>query len=99
VLAFLTEKPEVIAIEFEINYSASEVLIPESDFITDATLVVKGNCGYNITTYEISDVQFDKINMVSKEGETIPSYGNIFLHVDAFHSGRRTIPYRLKEPL
>ena len=99
VLAFLTEKPEVIAIEFEIYYSASEVLIPESGGVTEATLIVKGSCGCNITTYKVSDVQFDNINMMSKEGESIASYGNIFLYVDSAHSGRRTIPYRLKEPL
>lgn len=99
VLAFLTEKPEVIAIEFEIYYSASEVLIPQSGSVTEATLIVKGSCGCNITTYEVSGVQFDNINMMSKEGESIASYGNIFLYVDSAYSGRRTIPYRLKEPL
>jgi len=99
VQAFLTEKPEFIAIEFEISYSTSEVLIPDSGVITEATLFVKGNCGYNITNYEVTDVQFDRIYMLSKDGENIPSYDNVFLRGSFTHSGRRVIPYRLKEPL
>lgn len=96
--AFLTEKPELIAIEFEINYLATEILIPESGVVTDATLVIKGNCGGDIKTYEVSDVQFDNIKMVSKEGENIPSYEVIFLRGN-ISLGRRAIPYRLKAPI
>lgn len=97
VQAFLTEKPEFIAIEFEMNYFASEELIPESGILTEANLVVRGSCSCNIATYEIVDVQFDSIIMLSKEGENI--YGNTFLRAESIIVGRRTISYRLKEPL
>ncbi len=96
---FLTEKPDVVAIEFEINYMTHEVVIPESEIVVEASLVVKGDCGYNIVAQEISDVKFDNIKMVTKEGESIPSYGNIFLAIGTAYQGRRTIPYSLREPL
>lgn len=99
VLTFLTEKPGLIAIEFEINYIALEVLILESGVLTEAILVVIGSCGCNLVDYEISDVQFDSIMMLSKEGLSIPSYGITYLRCESLALGRKTIPYRFKEPL
>jgi flagellar biosynthesis chaperone FliJ len=99
VQAFLTENHELIALEFEINYSVSEVLIHESGVVTEATLIVKGNCGYKIANDDVSDIEFDNINMVSKEGERIPSYGLHVLRAGINTCGRTTIPYRLKTEL
>ena len=97
--AFLTEQPEIVAIEFEISYSTSGVVKPETEVIIEADLVVKGNCECNITSYQVTDIEFQNISMVTKEGVSVPPYGNIFLKVGSAYLGRNTIPYRLKEPL
>ena len=93
-LAFLTEKPKIIAIEFEINYNAFGVLIPETGESTETTLVVKGDCGCDITTYNISDVRFNNIIMHTKDGENIPSYGMQYFYPSCCNI--RTIPYQFK---
>ena len=97
--AFLTEQPEFVAIEFKLHYLATDVLIPESENLTDAILVVEGNCGTNIKTYEILDVEIDEIKMLSGNGERIPTYGMGFARCNSLFLGRQTIPYRLKVSL
>jgi len=97
--AFLTEQPDIVAIEFEISFSTSDVLIPETKDIVEADLVVKGNCECNITSYQVTDIEFQNINMVTKDGVGVPLYGNIFLKVGSIYQGRKTIPYKLKELL
>lgn len=99
VLAFLTEKPMQVAVEFVIKYSASEVFNPDSGETIDAILIIEGNCGFDISTNVVSDVQIDLINMITKGGVNIPSYGNIIIRPGNATIGRSTVPYQIKKPI
>lgn len=97
--AFLTEQPKIVAIEFEITYFASGVVMPETGGIIEAYLVVKGSCECNTTLYQVTDIDLESISMVAKDGGSVLPYGSISQRVGCIYEGRRTIPHRLREPL
>jgi len=97
--AFLTEKSNIIAIEFEISYRTQGVRLPGSEEIVEAVEVVKGDCTYEILEKHVLDVQLGNIILEDIFGERIPAFGEVFLRVNNVILGRKTIPYTLRERL
>lgn len=97
--AFLTEKSNIIAIEFQLSYSTQGVKLPELGEQIEAIEIVKGDCTYELQEKRVSDIQFDNIFLEDKSGERIPGYGQHFLRAAGAILGRRTIPYTLRERL
>lgn len=97
--AFLTEKSNLIAIEFQLSYSTRGVKMPESGEQVDAIEIVKGDCTYELLEKGVSDIRLGNIFLEDKFGERIPAYGEVFLQGDIDFGGRKTIPYKLRERL
>lgn len=97
--AYLTEKANIIAVQFELAYQARGVILPVTEEQVEAVQVVNGDCTYQLADRIASQVQFDKISLVGTSGERLPGHGEIFVQVGGVVIGRRTIPYTLREPL
>ena len=96
--AYLTEKPNFVAIQFELTYQTEGIKLPETEEVTDAVELVEGNCIYQLVDHTVSEVRFDSISLVDKAGQRIPAFGEKFLLVGEA-VGRRMIPYTLRELL
>jgi hypothetical protein len=99
IAAFLTEKTNIIAIDFELHYNTKGVRLPESKALIEAIEVVKGDGLFDISQKIFSEVQFNNIFLIDMSGDRIPVFGEGFLRIDGIVLGRKTIPYRLREPI
>jgi hypothetical protein len=95
---FLTEQPDIAAVDFELSYLVSDVAIPDTEDVVEADLIVKGSCGCNVISYGVADLYLESIKISTKDGEQIPTYGTVNLK-GTVHFGRRDIPYQFKELL
>lgn len=96
---FLTEKPDILALEFILSYSTESVMLPGSDESIVATQKVKGDCKYSLSKEEVTDIKYDIIYLEDINGNKIPFFIEYFLQVGTGVIGRETIYYSFKEPL
>lgn len=58
---FLTEKPDVIAVSFEITYEGIDTISYNSSPRSNVSFTVKGDCSFLLSTKAIEDASFDEI--------------------------------------
>jgi hypothetical protein len=97
--AFLTEKSNVIAVEFELSYSTRGLKLPGSQSEIEVKEIVKGDCACQLTERSVSDIQLESIHLEDGSGQKIPGYTDYYLRVDSVLIGRKTVPYTLREPI
>ncbi|HVF01457.1 MAG TPA: PIN domain-containing protein [Rubrobacteraceae bacterium] len=99
VSTFLTESTNVLAMSFELTYEASVVPTEEGPLI-DASLVVTGECSFDIPLKSASDVRLDWVRLLDPEGALVPGKAISYLYGGA-HLGSppKTWPYEFKFPL
>lgn len=96
---YLTEKAQFLAVDFELTYTVHGLKSALDQAPISGMQRVKGNGGYDIQQDLVEDVSIERIETLSLDGEPLPGFGLVVLGVGALVSGRRTIPYKLREPL
>jgi hypothetical protein len=96
--SFLTEKPNIIAVEFELCHSTRGVKVPELQDRIEAKEFVKGDCAYQLAERIVSDIHVKTIHLEDRSGREIPAYGEHFIRLHDSLMGRDTVPYTLRKP-
>jgi predicted nucleic acid-binding protein len=96
---YLTEKAQLLAVDFELEYAVRGLKSSADQPPVSGLQKVKGNCGYDIRQDSVEDVSIERIETFSVDGEPLPGFGLVVLGVGSVVIGRRTIPYKLREPL
>jgi hypothetical protein len=96
--SYLTEKKDVLAIIFRLNYRITNIQLPEGTILPAGSLFVKGNCLADSISEEISRVQLDNIECFGPNGEAIPIKSTGYARFDVV-MGVRKVPYRLRRKL
>ncbi len=89
VSTFLTERTNVLATSFELIHEASFVP-PDGGPPVDASLVVTGECSFDMLQKTASDARLDRIELFDPEGDRVAGKGV---------SPPRSRPYTIKIPL
>lgn len=96
---YLTEKPQLLAVDFELTYTVHGLKASGEQPPISGLQKVKGNGGYDIREDSIEDVAIERIETWSLDGESLPGFGLVVIRGESAVIGRRTIPYKLKEPV
>jgi hypothetical protein len=99
VSTFLTESTNVLAMSFEFTYEAS-VVPTEGGPPVDASLVVTGECSFDILQKSASDVRLDRVRLLDPEGALVAGKAISYLYGGArLGTPPKTWPYEFKVPL
>jgi hypothetical protein len=100
VSAFLTEKRDILALQFEHIYEALDTSL--IDYVSTPTDSVKanGDCLYDLSSKIVSDVRLTGLEYRKSNGELIGSKSKKTVFAEGIISlGRRKIEYRFKKPI
>jgi len=93
---FITQQVDTLAINFRLNLAARF----RSEFETDdpnATVLIVGECHYNLRTHAVSHIQLDRIQVLNLQGE--PRGGTTYFAAASAVATPPPIPYKLRRPL
>lgn len=96
--AYLTEKPNIIAVKFTLYYGTLGVRLPESLEEVEAKEVFEGDCTYRLAEKSALEIEPQNIYLVNSSGQKVPAFGEIFLR-GAGGIGRGTVTYTLRKPI
>jgi len=97
--AYLTERADVLALAFMLLFSLDESTIAQKPELAGASLRAAGNCSFNLTTQNASDVKIDQIQCVDADGSPIPGTGAHYVRVESAIFGPREIPFKVRRKL
>ncbi len=100
VSTFLTERTNVLAMSFELTHEASFVT-PEGGPPVDASLLVTGECSFDMVQKSASDVRLDQVSLLDQEGDLVAGKAVTYLYGRGASAGGppRSWPYAIKLPL
>jgi predicted nucleic acid-binding protein len=99
VSTFVTERAKVLAMSFELTYEAS-VVLPEGGPPVPASLVVTGECSFDILQKFVFDARLDHVRLLDPEGDQIFGKGVSFIYGGFISDApAKTRPYVIKLPL
>lgn len=97
---YLTEKAQLLAVEFELTYAIHDLKVAADQPPMSGLQKVTGNGGYDIQQEAIEDVSIERIETLSVDGEPLRGFGLVSLRAEPLIVGeRKTIRYRLREAL
>jgi hypothetical protein len=96
--AYLTEKPNIIAVEFALYYNTFGVRLPGSQEEVEAKEVFEGDCIYGLAEKSALEIEPENIYLVDSSGKRVPAFGEVFVRASSA-MGRRTVTYTLREPI
>jgi len=95
---YLTESPNEIVINFDINYKL--ILIDTSNENEwEGSLTIEGECLLDIENYVLFKLQLDSLIVNTPENCPIPNKKSAYIRVSTTYFGRRKVKYAFKEPL
>ena len=97
--AFVTERPQILAVKFRIEFEVFNVTLNDRNDLSDGVEIVEGNCSFNTVGNEVSDILFDKISIKDLDGNQIPGHGHYFLQVNGLVLGRKRISHQIRRPV
>lgn len=97
--AFVTERPQMLAIKFQLEFEVFDVPYLDMDETADGIEAIEGNCSFNTGSGEVADIQLDSISIRDFEGKQIPGHGHAFIRAGSITLGRGRISHRILEPL
>ena len=100
VSTFLTERTNVLAMSFELIHDASFIPL-EGGMPVDASLLVTGECSFDMLQKSASDVRLDQVRLLDPEGDNVAGKAVTYLYGGGASVGNplRSRPYAIKLPL
>jgi predicted nucleic acid-binding protein len=100
--AFRTEKLGILALSFELVYKAFDVSPLRDEEETEATLIVKGECSFDLRDQAASDVRKESVRLLDAQGSLIPGKAVSYVYGGGIAMGGERLrrrPYELRIPL
>ncbi len=100
VSAFLTEMKDKLALRFELLYYCTDIVNRGDEERTEALLIIKGSCTYEINTGNISNINKEKERMYWQEADGKKGRrGVIYASASINIGGSEPVKYHLREPI
>lgn len=100
VAAFITEKPDILALDFELMYRLEESTQVGENARSDALVIAKGSCFYDQRRIAVSDARISSEQFEWTESEGVKQAANIYASGNIIlGGGRQQISYRVRRPV
>ena len=90
ILPFYTEKPDILAVNFEFSYRAK---FRESEAFK---ALITGNCAFDLGSEAIHEVRVDEMSLIDPEGYKVRGHAMVWGDITI---GRKNVPYKIKHPI
>ena len=98
VSAFITERPTILAIKYEVVYSGIDIS-PQMPPRTEVSIRASGNAQFDMASAVASNLQLDHLQFRFVDAEGEHSSANVYIAALSDSFAERLVPYRLKHPI